>query len=271
MYIKQVVLAVMVIAVSAVAVAAQCSDADQQALEKFDRDWGKHSDSKNRAALEQIYADDFMSIGLIEMTGKKEAIDNTMNADTTNQPDVSYDNYMITCTSNTATVTHRNVVKTMADGKESVSYGRSIHVLEKRNGRWQVVSTTGHPMNDDVATVMNKEMDGYQAYLRRDIEWFEKNTADNYIGINAEGKTHNKAQMIEIIKNDKNKYEMVKLSDVSVRNDGDMAVITGVYKIKGMSADGKPMKMKIRFTRTLARKDGNWQAIAGQSTIVNDN
>ena len=270
MCLKKILAAVLLTSLSVIAVAAQCSDADKAALEKFDRDWAKHSDDKNRVELNKIYADDFAGIGFLAITDKKQAIDGTVNAPA-NQPTSTYDNYMISCTPNTATITHRNVTKQMADGKETVSYSRAIHVLEKRNGMWQVVSSTGHPMNEDSAVVFNKEMDGYQAFMRRDIAWFEKNTADNYSGISPDGKIHNKSQMLEAMKNDKAKYEMVKLSNVNITNEGDMAVITGVYHVKGMDAEGKPMEMKMRFTRTLAKKDGDWKAVASQATIMNDN
>lgn len=271
MYVKKILLAVLLTALSTIAVSAQCSDAQTKALEKWDRDWAKHSDDGNRAELDKIYADDFAGIGFLAITDKKQAIDNTISGNAApNQPVSTYDNYMISCTPNTATITHRNVTKSMADGKESVSYSRAIHFLEKRGKNWQVVSSTGHPMSDESALIFNKEMDGYQAYMRRDIGWFEQNTADNYMGIGLDGNMANKSQMIERMKNDKNKYESVRLSNVSIRNEGDMAVITGVYNIKAMDPAGKPMEMKMRFTRTLTKKDGDWKAIASQVTLMND-
>lgn len=267
---------ILITALSALAISAQCSEAETKALEKLDRDWAKYGDTGNRAELEKIYADDFRAIGYLEVGGnKKETIDNTLNntGSSAAQPETTYDNYVITCTPNTATITHRNTNRVMSGsgGKEYVNYSRSVHFLEKRGGRWQVVSMTGHAMADDSAVVMNTEIDGYKAYMRRDMDWFKNHTADNYIGTSMDGKTHNKMQMLEVIANDKNKYDSVKLTDAGVRVEGDMAVMTGVYDVKGQAADGKPMNMKMRFTRTLVKKDGRWQAVAGQTTAVTGN
>ena len=55
-------------------------------------------------------------------------------------PKVVYDNYIIGCTPTTATVTHRNTVTQTDGGKDQTTYSRSVHVLEKRGDRWQVVS-----------------------------------------------------------------------------------------------------------------------------------
>jgi ketosteroid isomerase-like protein len=52
---------------------AQCSDADKKALEAFDHAWGAASVAGDRAALMNIYADEFM--GMPQMQSKTTAID----------------------------------------------------------------------------------------------------------------------------------------------------------------------------------------------------
>lgn len=264
--------AVIITAMSAIALAAQCSDANQAAFEKWDKDWAKYGDEKNRAELDKIYADDFASIGGLGVTGKKEAIEGTMNAPTppVGQPAVQYDHYLISCTPNTATITHRNVVRNKKDGKHQVAYSRSVHFLEKRGGRWLAVSSTGNPMADDASMAVNTERDGAKAYKNRNVAWFERHLADNYIGIAPDGSTLNKAQVLENLKHDKTKYDVMKMTDIGVRQDGDTAVITGVYDVSGWTADGKPMAMKLRFTRTLVKKDDDWQAIASQTMVLSE-
>lgn len=256
----------------------QCSEADKRALEALDKKWGDISDKGDRAALDKIYADEFVNIGFLNTTGKKQAIDNAVsqaaqaNAESANQPKPVYDTYVISCTPNTATITHRVAVRSKTgEGQYKNSYSRAIHFLEKRGGEWKVVSSTGHPF-EGAGHLVGKEIDGYKAYLRRDADWFDRNTADNYMGVGINGQSYNKTQMLEMMKNDKNKYETVKLSDVNVQMNGDMGIISGVYHIKGMDADGKPMEMRMRFTRTLAKDedDGRWKAVAGHASVVND-
>ncbi len=268
----------MLIALCGMIAFGQCSDADKKALEALDKQWGEMSDKGDRAYLEKIYASDFAGIGFMNTTDRKQAIDGAIaqaeqaKTNPQDQPKPVYDTYVISCTPNTATITHRVAVRTKTDdGLYKNAYSRAIHFLEKRNGNWQVVSSTGHPFEGG-GHLVGKEIDGYKAYMKRDVAWFERNTADNYIGVGLNGQTVNKSQMLEAIKNDKNKYDSVKLSDVNVQMNGDMGVITGVYHIKGMDATGKPMEMKMRFTRTLAKEDdGKWRAIAGHSSVLNDN
>ena len=256
----------------------QCSEADKKALEALDKQWGALSDKGDRAALEKIYADEFAAIGFMNMTGKKQAIDNTIaqaeeaKANPQDQPKPAYDTYVISCTPNTATITHRVAVRSKTDdGQYKNSYSRAIHFLEKRNGNWQVVSSTGHPIEGS-GYLVSKEIDGYKAYMKRDVAWFDRNTADNYVGVGMNGQTYNKTQMLDRLKNDKNKYDSIKLSNVNVQMNGDVGVVTGVYHVKGMDTEGKPMEMKMRFTRTMAKEDdGVWRAVAGHTTVLNDN
>ena len=69
----------------------------------------------DKAALMNILADDF--VGLPGMTTKTASIDGTMknfekNKNNPNADKVTHDGYMITCTPNTATITHRNIIWT---------------------------------------------------------------------------------------------------------------------------------------------------------------
>ncbi len=270
MCIKNVFSAVVLIAMCAFASAAQCSDADRAALEQFDRTWGQHSQKGNRAELERIYADDYAEIGLLEIAARKnDAIESAVSdAANPNPPNVSFDTYLITCTPNTAVITHRNIAKDMIDGKQATFYSRSIHVLEKRDGRWQVVSNAGHPMVGDFLTAWNMQMDGVQAFQRRDAKWFEEHMADNYMDIGPSGEVMNKSQWLAALRDNKARYDDIQVSDMNIRTEGDTAVITGIYSIKGQTPDNRPLNQKMRFTRTMVKKDGQWQAIAAQVSMI---
>src|ERR1043166_6716472 len=174
------------ILVAALCVAAfgECSSADRAALEAFDHAWGAASVAGNRAALMDIYADDF--VGLPGMQGKLAAIDaavkNAEKAKMDPNPDkVTYDHCLITCTANSAVITHRNTVWA-ADGeggKPQTFYTRSVHMLEKRGGKWLVVSNAGNSM-DDYNVLWYLEQDWNDANFKRDKDWFEKNYASDY-------------------------------------------------------------------------------------------
>lgn len=143
--------ALAVVSVSSVS-AAQCSDAEKQRLEEFDRAWGSATMRGDRAHLQTVFADDYAGIGPAGTIGKAAAIEDAMRtfesnrANPQNAPRVTWDNYVVTCTPGTAVITHRNVIVMPSDSGERRTYVRSVHVLEKRDGRWQVVGNAGHPL-----------------------------------------------------------------------------------------------------------------------------
>ena len=130
---------------------ADCSASEKKALEDLDRAWGEASRKGDRAALEQIFASDYMGTNPGNTITRTEAINNAVRdaeeARGNPQPAVTHDYYIINCSPLTATITHRNVVTDTKAGKTHRSYNRSVHFLEKRNGRWQAVANAGHPLN----------------------------------------------------------------------------------------------------------------------------
>ncbi len=258
---KMILIATILVMTSAVYAFGQCSDADTKALEAFDRAWGEAND---RATLEPFYADDFRGIGMLGTTTKEQALENIAPAD----PNMTYDNYIITCTPNTATITHRFVVKSKENGKEKTDYGRAIHFLEKRSGKWKVVSSTGHPMNNETH-ILGVEMDLGPAFVKRDVAWFERHVADDYIGSNFDGKMENKMQLIERVKNHKYSYDLpINMSNVNIRMNGNSATIMGVYNLTGKDEQGNSMKRTMRFSRMYVKKDGEWMIVADQDYLV---
>lgn len=254
---------------------AECTAADKSALEAFDRAWGDSSRAGDRAALQQIYASDYMNMAPGNTQTKTEAIDTALadaerERKNANPASVTHDHYIINCSPVAATVTHRNVTTEMHDGKEHISYGRSVHVLEKRGGKWQVVSNAGHPLSD-AATLTYMEQDWADADLKRDVTWFERNFARDYTGISSRnGKLMRKADEMEDLRTRKDSVESVQLMDMSTRMEGDTGIVTGVYHVTGRDEQGKAMDRRIRFSDVFVRRDGRWQVLSSQGTRIQD-
>ncbi len=255
------------IAALAISATAQCSDADKKALEAFDHAWGAASVAGDRGALMNIYADDYM--GLPAMQGKAAAIDAAVKAAergkaNPNPDKVTYDHYLIACTPMSATITHRNTVWTAEGmgGKPETFYTRSVHVLEKRGGKWQVVSNAGGSL-DDAAVLWYLEQDWNDAGVKRDKDWFEKNYASDFTSVNSRnGKLMNKGEDIADTMNDKGTPELNETTDMNIRMEGNTAIVTGIYRTKGKDDKGVAYDRKIRFTDTWIKRDGRWQAWA---------
>ena len=62
----------------------------------------------------------------------------------------------------------------------------------------------------------------------------------------------------------------MRLSDIDIRVDDNMGVITGVRHTKGIDTDGKPFDSKSRFTKTFVKRDGKWLRIAAAGNEVKD-
>jgi ketosteroid isomerase-like protein len=265
-----------ILIISAVTFAfGECSDADKKALEAFDRAWGQAGVNGDRNALMNIYADDYMGLGA--MTGKAQTIEDTMKAFEAEKADpqlaavTTHDNYMISCTPMTASITHRNIITTRlgTGGKEETFWTRSVHFLEKRGGKWQVVTNAGGGGLDDYAIIGYIEQDWNNAIKNHDTSWMEKNFAADFSDVSSStGKLMNKKQSIDDAKNDKSVYDSADTQEMNIRIDANMAVVTGIFRLRGTDAKGQPLDMRIRYTDTYIRRDGRWQAWASQGTTL---
>ncbi|MBA3634706.1 MAG: nuclear transport factor 2 family protein [Acidobacteria bacterium] len=179
------------------------------------------------------------------------------------------DNYIISCTPNTATITHRLIVTTKnSAGREETFYNRSVHVLEKRGGRWQAVTNANHEVSD-YAILSYMERDWNNAVVKRDLAWFERNYAADASDIDSRtGEMSNKTQTITLMKADKSVVESAELSEMDIRIEGGTAIVTGINRIKGRDEKNQPFDIRIRFTDTFVKRDGRWQVWATQGTRI---
>jgi len=223
--------------------------------------------------LTAVYADDYMSIP--QMMNKMATVENTMKAFETDKANpsndkVTHDNYMITCTPLTATITHRNVVTTMngAGGKEETFWTRSVHVLEKRGGKWQVVSNAGNGL-DEYDTLAYMEMDWNNAYKMRDAAWFERNYAGDMTEVDSsDGKIVGKKAAIAAMTADKSVIEWMMIEALDTRVEGNTAIVTSILHAKGRDEKGAAFDRRTRYTDTFIKRDGRWMVWASQGTRI---
>ncbi len=249
-------------------VVAQCSDSDKKALEALDKAWSVAGQNGDKTALMNIYADDY--VGFPGMAGKTTTIDGTMAAFERSKTNPSTstttaDHYLVTCSPVSATMTHRNVT---VSASGATTYSRSVHILEKRGGRWQVVSNAGNAL-DDSAIIWYLEQDWNDAAPKRDKAWFEKNYAADFSSVSSTtGKLSNKAEDIADLMNDKGTLELTETTDMNIRIDGNTAIVTGIYRTKGKDDKGVAYDRSARFTDTWIKRDGRWQAWATAGAII---
>lgn len=251
---------------------ADCPAADKKALEAYDRAWGESATNGDRAALEQIYASDYMGIMQGGELNRAETIEGQVRdaakARGTMQPLLTHDFYVINCTANTATITHRNTFVTTENGMSHTYYTRSIHMLEKRGGRWQVVTDTRAPVGD-AAQVVYLEREWNDADMSGNASWFEKNYASDISNISSRnGKLTSKSEELSSMKTRKGNTTYAELSDLNTRQEGDTMIVTGINRVKGSDDDGKAFDRRVAFTDVWVKRDGRWQVLATQGTDI---
>ncbi|MBA3568151.1 MAG: nuclear transport factor 2 family protein [Pyrinomonadaceae bacterium] len=269
------ILATTLLILSATSVAfGQCSEADKQKLMAFDKAWGEGGRRGDKAFLQNVYADEYTNMAPAGTLTKTQAIENAVRdadrrkANQQNADSVSHDSYVITCTPNTATITHRNVITAKVDGKEQNLYTRSVHFLEKRGGEWKVVSDAGGPLGD-AGQLLYMEMDWSDADKKGDVAWFERNFADDFYGVSSlTGKLNTKAEEVAEIKNRKEVIDSAVSSDMEARVEGNTGIVTGVYRLTGRDDKGQPMDRRIRYTDVYVKRDGRWLVVASQGTLI---
>jgi ketosteroid isomerase-like protein len=89
--------------------------------------------------------------------------------------------------------------------------------------------------------------------------------ADNFVGIDAEGKIESKAEVVAKVK--KAKWVSQELSDMKVIPHGDSAIVTGTWTGNGTDGNGKAINGRERWGDTWVKTaSGKWQCVASIST-----
>ena len=117
--------------------------------------------------------------------------------------------------------------------------------------------------------ILGLEREGREATLKNDVEANDRLLADNWININPDGSVTTKARLMELLKTSPFKIMSIETDEVMVRVYGDAAVVTGrsTTKRAGQSA-GEVITRQVRFTRVYAKREGRWQVVSAQNTLI---
>ena len=124
-------------------------------------------------------------------------------------------------------------------------------------------------LQDDVAVLVQMERQWNEALRTKNAAWFEENLAADVTDINSgNGALSTKSDDIAAIKTDTTAYEVLELSDLKVRVEGNAAVVTGVNHLKGRDGQGGTFDVRLSFTDTYIKRNGRWLVWASQHTRV---
>ncbi len=102
--------------------------------------------------------------------------------------------------------------------------------------------------------------------IKKDRATMERLYADDYTYTHSNGTVANKAQDIAASLSSDQAWTAHKSDDLKVRVYRDVAVVTGISTLSG-SAKGYASGPR-RFTEVWVRRNGRWQMVSGQSTLV---
>jgi ketosteroid isomerase-like protein len=114
--------------------------------------------------------------------------------------------------------------------------------------------------------LMQMERDWTEASLKKDAATLDKILADDWVGQGPTG-TQPKAQALAELKSGDSKLDSITLGDMKVRVFGDTAIVTGSDDEKS-AYKGKDTSGHWIWTDVFAKRQGHWQAVASQGTIM---
>src|SRR6266851_953777 len=119
----------------------------QQTLISLDKEWG--NSGADAAKLDKIIGDNLIAVSTKgEAQDKKQLVaDNVATSAGVMNASYVADEYKFEMLSpDVVVMTHRGTTKGMQNGKEVTESHRSLHVFQKRDGRWQVVANAQVPI-----------------------------------------------------------------------------------------------------------------------------
>src|ERR1700740_2861468 len=113
--------------------------------------------------------------------------------------------------------------------------------------------------------IKKQEQNWAEATVKEGAAAVDKYEADDIIDTDPGGRVTDKAQDKTDLSSGDLKFQSIELSDMKVLVYGNAAVATGTSTIKG-TYKGQDISGKYRFTDTWVNRNGKWQAVASQST-----
>jgi ketosteroid isomerase-like protein len=120
------------------------------------------------------------------------------------------------------------------------------------------------PVEKEILKLENDWSTGWQ---KKDAAFLQKLWADEYINTDQDGATYTKAQDLANVSSPGTSVTSFALADMRVHVYGETAVVTGVNTIKA-TQNGKDISGAYRFTDVFVKRDGRWQVVATQGSLV---
>jgi ketosteroid isomerase-like protein len=123
----------------------------------------------------------------------------------------------------------------------------------------------GAQTGDRTAALTGLEQEFNTALLHGDWKAVEQIEAEDLIFTNADGSVDGRPQELASIRSGDLKFESIEMSELRVRDLGDVAVTTGKLVERAHYKDAD-LSGTYRFTDVWSKRKRRWQLVAGQET-----
>ena len=125
-------------------------------------------------------------------------------------------------------------------------------------------------MNEIIEALTSVELGLAKAWVEGDREFIESVLGDDWRVTDLTGRVLTKEEVLrEAFGSDERQVESMAIDDINVRPFGDWAIVTGRTKAAGEYL-GEVVEVKLRFTDVFVMRDGRWQAVASQATMLSE-
>lgn len=105
------------------------------------------------------------------------------------------------------------------------------------------------------------------AWVAGDNSFHERVLADDWSVIDLTGRVLSKAEVLAEAFSGDRQITSGHIDEIDVRPFGDWAIVTGRTRMAGRYR-GEDMEVTLRFTDVFANRDGDWQVVASQATLI---
>ncbi|MBV9250655.1 MAG: nuclear transport factor 2 family protein [Acetobacteraceae bacterium] len=120
-------------------------------------------------------------------------------------------------------------------------------------------------MTDNAQTIIALDRKRMTAMAEKDIATLRTLLADDLVYTHSSARLDTKQSLINGMESGSTVYQSVEPSEVKAQDCRDAVVLTGIARIS-VNSGGKPNAFVVRFTDVYARRGGQWQMVAWQST-----
>ncbi len=122
-------------------------------------------------------------------------------------------------------------------------------------------------ISDDESKIRALESAWNLAEEEKNIGALDQMLAATFVYTEFDGSFSDKAQFLKSVKTSAPTSDQITNQEVAVALYGNTAVVTGIFKEKGIE-NGKPFTRRGRFTDTWLNQNGVWLCIASQATLL---